>query len=233
MTLQVKAQTGKVWTSKYEAGVYSQYAALAKDQIRDAFTRDLFTKCCIEKTKARLPNGLESVSDTELNRISKEIVNSCALEIRKKLVFKKWTPEIERYLKYWYLNMDTTLNIKYREQMSECMVGKLKIIYPDGLTGSIPDDVAAELSKSCSKELMKVLQWSPELEKSIKESFANAPAIKKLKPMLREAICNCYISKTKVLYPKGLPNGEISKEAANKILQECSIKKIEQQLNKE
>lgn len=231
ITSQIKAQkTVSVWTKKYEQGIYDQYYSLAKDKINDEFTRQQFSLCCVEKTKELLPNGIESVSNDDLNKISSKIINSCATEIKDKLIFKKWTPEIEKYLKEMFVNNDSTLNISYRTQMGNCMVEKLKIIYPDGLNGSVPDDVAVDLSKSCARELMKALQWTPELEASLKESFANAPQIRRLKPAVREAVCNCYISKTKKLYPNGLPDGKVSKEASIKILQQCPLKKIQQSL---
>ncbi|MES2062568.1 MAG: hypothetical protein V4456_11650 [Bacteroidota bacterium] len=231
-TIQVKAQNEvTVWTSIYEKTVYNQYYNLAKDIIHDEFTKQQFSNCCVEKTKTMLPRGLESVSDDELNRISKTIVNSCAMEIKNKLIFRKWTPEIEDYLKASFISNDTTMNITYRTEMAVCMIDKLKIIYPDGLNGSIPDDVAGDLSQRCAKELMKNLKWTPDLEASIKESFAAIPGIKKLKPIVREAVCNCYIRNAKKIYPNGLPNGVVSKEAGIKIFNACPIKKIQQALN--
>ncbi len=228
-----KAQsTSSVWIQGYEQNVYNQYYEFAKDKIHDEFTRKQFATCCLEKTKVLLPKGLESVSDTELSKISNQLINSCATEIKNHLIFKRWTPDIEVYLKTLFINSsDSTLDITYRTQMSNCMLGKLKIIYPDGLNGTIPDDVIEDLSGLCAKELMKIVSWTPELEVSLKDGFAQQQLIKQLRPVVREAICNCYISKMKTMYPKGLPGGKLSLIDAKKVLQQCPLEKIKKSLN--
>ncbi|MFA6249393.1 MAG: hypothetical protein WC615_20805 [Mucilaginibacter sp.] len=148
-----------VWTKSYESKLYREINAEVSERLPDDSKRQKFVTFIIKRLKEELPKGVESVSKDSLQRLSSKIgkeygfANSSDANSGLKPTLVPWTPEIEKTLREVFLKDATADNKKQYEQLSDCVLAKLKQINPDSVMVPLTREMAQTIAKECSMEI--------------------------------------------------------------------------------
>jgi hypothetical protein len=144
-------QHTNAWTKEYTQKTYNELYEGIGTVIKDSAQRRQVTAYMIKRFKAELPYGLESVSADSLRKLSVKIGGDyTAIHNNGNLQATiKWTPESELSLKEGFARYLKSYTPKNRDKMCDCLVVKLKQIYPDSLTTPVPDSVYVKIVKEC------------------------------------------------------------------------------------
>jgi len=128
----------------------------------DASRREQLVAYVVQRLKEELPKGLKSVSDDSVYRLSVKIgaeygyAHAQSDHNETGIVPSKqpWTPGLVTVLRQTMFRNekkeDHALNIK----LCDCVVAKLKIIYPDSIMLPLPHDVIYKVAGECHDELI-------------------------------------------------------------------------------
>ena len=144
-------QHTNVWTKEYTQKTYDECYEGISTVIKDPAQRKQVTLYMIQRFKAALPYGLESVSADSLRKLSVKIGRDYSLlhNTSNLQASIKWTTESELSLKEGFARYLKSYDPKSRDRMCDCLVAKLKQIYPDSLTTPVPDSVYVKIVKEC------------------------------------------------------------------------------------
>ncbi len=146
-------RNSRAWTEAYYNKMYDSIYQINSTIIKDDSERKLFTAYEIKRLKTELPNGFSSVSDDSLSRIFSKLGKDYAKthDAANMKAALPWTEETERSLKESFADANNMkkLNKATKEQLCNCLVMKLKEIYPDSLRTPIPDSISEKVANSC------------------------------------------------------------------------------------
>lgn len=138
---------------------------------------------------------------------------------------KAWSTKYEDEYKSGLMkNYGTMFNKDDAPRMIDCIVGKLKREYPNGLN-NVPLQELIEFNKETSKECMVELgiseiYWNPLVEKSLLDSLDAILVNDITEKEARENIKNCVLNKLKAKYPEKMPENGFT-VSDNELLIEC------------
>jgi len=112
----------------------------------------------VMRFKALLPNGIDSVSPDSLRKLTYKIgleyANTNPEEV--KVVGQKkvaWSPEIEKAMREIMLNDAKKEGRELDVKFCDCVIAKLKKMYPDSLQIDITNEVKVKMWQDCSSEV--------------------------------------------------------------------------------
>jgi hypothetical protein len=148
-----------VWTVDYERGVYKQIDDAVRPGLRDDYVRRHLVSYIIKRLKTELPDGLESVSADSIKalsvKISKEYTNGENIDHDDELTptAVPWTAETERNLRDVFLKGSKKEDLLTENKLCDCVIIKLKKIYPDSVVVPFPQNIILRVSKECGDEM--------------------------------------------------------------------------------
>jgi hypothetical protein len=154
------ADKKSVWTDAYEAKLYSQIDNELKPRLPDDANRNELVAYIIKGLKVELPNGVESVSNDSLYRLSVKLgkeyayANANKKDIGMVPIKRPWTITFEKDLRETMLSKRGG-DIQLSESTCDCIIEKLKQIYPDSVVVPFPKQVISEISVECYKQTTK------------------------------------------------------------------------------
>ncbi|WP_343115088.1 hypothetical protein, partial [Mucilaginibacter sp.] len=145
----------KVWTKKYEQGLYNYLDSTSKPSMPIESKRSKYILFIIKRLKQEIPDGLNSVSKDSLHSLNIRIGREYAMleygtgntEIIPS--YMPWTPMIEKTFRDDYTAL---LKNKYPNTINkfcDCMINKFKAIYPDSILIPVPKDINLKVSMDC------------------------------------------------------------------------------------
>jgi hypothetical protein len=155
-----KAQTNpKVWTPKYERGLYNYLDSTMKITMADPQKRVEFISFFIMRAKQEIPNGLKSVSKDSLQNLNIRIGREYAFKLHEagnpdlglRRYYEAWTPKIDKTFRDTYATLFKEKGQKNSDRFCDCIIEKLKAIYPDSLLVPVPNDIMIKATLDCKK----------------------------------------------------------------------------------
>lgn len=122
----------------------------------------------------------------------------------------------------------TTIDSLSKKSLVNCVIGKLKITYPQGLSTVNGDSLKHSTQKfmsACAIEVNINLGWSPMVDSVLRARLLETTLIRYLPDTYKKPFCDCYISKIKELYPNGLTES-LRQSTRDSISTFCSKKVI-------
>jgi len=162
--LSGKSQTSvkSVWTPAYEKAVYNNIDASIKNRMPDASRRAQLVTYVVNRLKEELPKGLKSVSDDSVYRLSVKIgaeygyAHAQGNRNETGIIPSKrpWTPELATVLRQTMFRNEKKEDHALNAKLCDCVITKLKIIYPDSIMLPMPHDVIVKVTGECHDELI-------------------------------------------------------------------------------
>ncbi len=151
----------KIWTEKYEQGLYNYLDSVSKPSMQDEQKRKKYVEFIISRLKQEVPNGLNSVSKDSLHSLNIKIGREYAIQEQGtgnadvKPYYTPWTPLIEKTFRDDYYSLFHDKYPATTTQFCDCMIKKLKIAYPDSLLVPVPKEVNLRITNEC-KSILEV-----------------------------------------------------------------------------
>ena len=149
-----------VWTEKYESKIYKQVDDGVRPRLPDESRRRQFVSYIINRLKSELPNGVESIPIDSLSRLSMRIGKEYGLshatgQNDSGLVptAVPWSKELEQTCREGFLRGMTPEELKDGNKLCDCVLIKLKKIYPDSVIIPFPKDVILKVANDCHNEI--------------------------------------------------------------------------------
>ncbi len=121
-----------------------------------------------------------------------------------------------------------TMDSLSKKNLVNCVIEKLKTKYPNGLS-EVNDDslknTTEKLIASCGVESKVILGWTPMVDSIFRAKIMGSALIKGLPEQYKNPFCDCFVDRTKQLYPNGIPDS-FSDSAKDSIKSFCSKKVI-------
>jgi hypothetical protein len=148
-----------VWTDQYERKQYQQIDLGVKQSLFDNAKRKQLVTYIIKRLKAELPAGIESVSSDSLKRLSVKIGREYAYAHPNQLSGLTphrvvWSKELEDDVRAGFLKGVTEADRPMQIKGCDCVIMKLKKIYPNSVIIPFPKDTLVKLSVQCRNELL-------------------------------------------------------------------------------
>jgi hypothetical protein len=147
------SQTLPAWTPEVEKQVYT----LLYDQSEQLLVKDdqrkEWANCAVQKLKAALPQGMDSVTQDSISRLAQSIGASCIQTVSNAMF--KWSPMMVQSIKQKVLSRPELNAIKEEQRAAviDCLVAKLQKEFPDGFTIALIEGAAAKYAKDCVAEI--------------------------------------------------------------------------------
>jgi hypothetical protein len=166
ISLSCKSQTSvkSVWTPEYEQQVSDGVDASIKPRMPDEVLRKKLVTYIVMRLKAELPKGIKSVSSDSLFRLSVKIGKDYAyMNGAEKPGFESgitpkmtaWKPELEKVFRdAVMLKVGSLKDENYRNQLCDCVVRKVRVIYPDSVMIPLPREVILKVAGECHDEII-------------------------------------------------------------------------------
>jgi len=144
--LHVSAQLSK----SQEDSIKTQIFQLGKNFGLNDNQANEYTACCLEKLKSEFPNMSKGTIE-EARAIRRRIGGEC---LSKYTIHMAWSQQSEIILRATLNSLKLTQNLseQTREIFNNCVIKKLKIAYPAGLT-KVPEDVMLKIGNDCKKQI--------------------------------------------------------------------------------
>jgi hypothetical protein len=150
----------KVWTAKYEQGLYDYLNATSKPTMPDSVKRLKYVLFVIARLKEEIPNGLNSVSKDSLHNLNIKIGREFALEERKKGIYDTgilpyytpWTPMIEKTFRDDFFALFQHRDVKVVNEFCDCIIEELKKTYRDSILVPVPNEVMSKVAIDCKNK---------------------------------------------------------------------------------
>ncbi|HTK20531.1 MAG TPA: hypothetical protein VL442_13485 [Mucilaginibacter sp.] len=144
----------KPWSKAYEQQLYDKMDALEKQRIPDDMERHKILKFMIARFKHELPKGVESVSQDSFKTIATKIGLEYAHEtepedFNEKQTTVKWSKEVEQQLRKGFMEGYKANGPEDANQKCDCIIARLKKMYPDSLVVPLTDKDMASALKPC------------------------------------------------------------------------------------
>ena len=156
-----RSQTNaKVWTKKYEQGLYDYLDSSLKPTMPDPVERKKYVLYFVMRAKQEIPNGINSVSKDSLHNLNIRIGREYATKehnagnsIALKPSYERWSPFIEKAFRDDFAIIFKDKGLNYSNDLCECVIKKLKKIYPDSLVIPVPKNIMKDVSYQCKHEI--------------------------------------------------------------------------------
>jgi hypothetical protein len=150
------------WTKKNEQELYNNLNSTLKPTIPDSIKRAKFVTFLTRRLKEEMPNGLNSVSKDSLHNLSTRLGSEYAIKEGNegnttKLVpyYRKWSPALEKTFRDSYVIVFQSMAPGYGEKLCDCMIGRLKKMYPDSMLLPVPKDINNKIGLECVEIIKK------------------------------------------------------------------------------
>ncbi len=152
----------KVWTKKYEQGLYHYLDSVSKQTMPGDSIRSKYISFVVKRIKEEVPNGLNSVSKDSLHNLNIRIGREYALKEKEEgnngefgLVpkYERWTPLIEKTFRDDFYAVFRKMGGKMNDKFCNCFIEKLKKIYPDSVLIPVPREVNNKVAVECRGSL--------------------------------------------------------------------------------
>lgn len=147
-----------VWTKDYERKAYDTVYTSLGSIMKDSAQRKEFSLYIVGKLKAKLPFGIETISDDSLNKLSSKIAAEYT-ESHKSQDFQAvlpWSKETELALRN---SVEKRLGDKFtgeqKDKYCDCMIAQLKSINPNSLVTPLADSTTTMVNNACISALIK------------------------------------------------------------------------------
>ncbi|MES2379086.1 MAG: hypothetical protein V4553_21020 [Bacteroidota bacterium] len=141
-----------VWTKEYENKLYKQIDDAAKSRIPDDNKRSELVVYTLKRLKQELPNGLESVPNDSLQKVSANIGAEYGFTHKYSTIgvksYIKWTPKVEEAIKGYILKDKP----KDGDKLYGCVITKIKKVYPDSVVIPFQRSLITKFTTECSSE---------------------------------------------------------------------------------
>ena len=125
----------------------------------DAGKRADYISFIIMRAKEEIPNGLQSVSKDSLQNLNIRIGREYAIKLKKEGIryditpyYEKWTPKIEKMFKDGFIALDQQKKgIKNINKFCDCLIEKLKKMYPDSIMVPVPQATINKIGIDCKE----------------------------------------------------------------------------------
>ncbi|MFC0518675.1 hypothetical protein ACFFGT_30955 [Mucilaginibacter angelicae] len=151
-----------IWTKEYEQGFYNYLDSTSKSMTPDSIKRAKYVAFLIKRYKEEIPNGINSVSKDSLHNLNNRLGREYAIKERNEgniteLIshYERWTPILEKDFKDNYVAIFQSMGPGFGEKLCDCMIGRLKKIYPDSILLPIPKDINRKLNLECAEVIKK------------------------------------------------------------------------------
>lgn len=144
-----------IWTEAYRQGLYNYLDSVSKPGIPDDKKRLRYVEFIMMRFQQELPNGINSIPKDSL----RTLYNKLNLEYGAqeygtgnaaiKPLYYKWSADIEKNFRDDYI---TLFHDKYPNTVNkfcDCVIEKLKKIYPDSILLPMPNDINMKASMEC------------------------------------------------------------------------------------
>lgn len=149
----------KIWTKKYEQGLYNYLDSISKPSMPDERKRSKYIEFIITRLKKEAPNGLNSVSKDSLHSLNIKIGREYALQeyltgnTDITPYYTSWTPVIEKTFRDDYIAVFKKKYPRTTDRFCDCIIKKLKKIYPDSILVPLPKDINLKITMDCKSIL--------------------------------------------------------------------------------
>jgi hypothetical protein len=137
-----------VWTKEYENKLYKQIDDAAKSRIPDDNKRSELVVYTLKRLKQELPNGLESVPNDSLQKVSANIGAEYGFTHKYATIgvrsYVKWSPKVEQAIKDYI----SSTNPKDKS-LCDCVITKIKKAYPDSLAVPFDRELMVKFMNEC------------------------------------------------------------------------------------
>jgi hypothetical protein len=141
------------WTDAYYNTMYGYFYKINSQYIKNEKNRKLLTIYEITKLKAKLPDGISTVSADSLKKMLAKIGHDFSKEHNMDDWHETvpWTAEGENSFKEAVLSGKFIKKIdkNLRDKFCDCLLLKLKTAYPDSLTIPLPDTLYSKIVDEC------------------------------------------------------------------------------------
>ena len=149
-----------VWTVKYEQGIYNYLDSMSKPTMPDAAKRSKYISFFVSRLKDEIPNGIKSVSKDSLHNLNIRIGREYAFKERKEGIYDDgiipyytpWTPMIEKTFRDDFGAVFQTRDANIVNIFCDCVIEKLKKVYPDSLLVPVPKEVMTKVAVDCKNK---------------------------------------------------------------------------------
>jgi hypothetical protein len=150
----------KIWTKKYEQGLYNYLDSSSKPFMPDGKKRLKYIEFIIARLKQEVPNGLNSVSKDSLHSLNIKIGREYAFQEYGTgnsditPYYTPWSPLIEKTFRDDYIAVFQNKYPSTANKFCDCIIKKLKTIYPDSILVPLPKDINLKVTMEC-KSILK------------------------------------------------------------------------------
>ncbi|MGF7076353.1 hypothetical protein [Mucilaginibacter sp. R-33] len=151
-----------IWTKEYEQGLYNYIDSTTKGGMADERERISYIRYMVRRIKEEIPNGFNSVSKDSLQSLNIKITREYLIKQRNEgrsfemaTRYQKWSPFIEKGFRDNYVAIYQSMGPGFGDKLCDCMVGKLKKMYPDSLPLPIPKEINRKLTLECVEVIKK------------------------------------------------------------------------------
>lgn len=146
-----------VWTAKYEQGIYHYLDSMSAPTMPDAAKRSKYISFFVMRLREEIPNGMKSVTKDSIHNLTTRIGLEYAIKLRKEgnkdngitPYYTSWTPEIEKTFRNDFLSVFQNRDPKIVNKFCDCVILKLKKMYPDSLLVPVPKDTMTKVAIAC------------------------------------------------------------------------------------
>jgi hypothetical protein len=151
-------QSKSVWTERYERKQYQVIDLALKQGLPDDVKRKQLVYFIVQRLKSELPAGVESVSLDSLKRLSSNLAIEYAYAHKDQpsgLMPHRvvWSVELENNFKEAFLKGVSEEDRPIQTKGCDCMIAKLKQIYPDSAIVPFPKDTLTKVAVECRDQL--------------------------------------------------------------------------------
>jgi hypothetical protein len=148
-----------VWTKQYERRQYREIDLGIKPSFPDETKRKELVSFIIKRLKLELPAGVESVPIDSLKRLSSNLAKEYAYTHKESLSVSiphrvVWSTELETNIKEAFLKDVSIADREMQTKGCDCIIAKLKTIYPDSAIVPFPKDTLSKVAIECRNELV-------------------------------------------------------------------------------
>ena len=128
--------------------------AAEKERIPNDADRRKIINFMIARFKVYLPKGIESVSQDSFKKIATKIGLEYAHQTEPEMSSMKkqtlkWSPEVEHELRVGFSQGYMSKGPEDFKQKCDCVIGKLKKMYPDSITIPLSDQTMEKVLGDC------------------------------------------------------------------------------------
>lgn len=147
-----------VWTPEYERKQFRQIDLSLAQGLPDNTKRRQLVYFLVERLKTELPTGVESISLDSLKRLSSNLGKEYAYAHEgepsgltpHKVV---WSKEMEDNIRESFLKGTSKEELPMQIKGCNCIIAKLKVIYPDSAIVPFPKDTLSKVAIECRNEM--------------------------------------------------------------------------------